>query len=94
MEAVIKEPIDTKPQHFFGFVQGDTTGLLVSVQATETVRSLLEKLIQSSELRTGNSGQYEVQCKGKVLPLDARIHDMELKDFERIDLIKQQDLNV
>lgn len=94
MEAVIKEAINMKTQHFFGFVQGDMTGLLVSVQPTETVRSILEQLLQSSEIRTGNSGQYQVRYKDKVLPMDARIHEINLKNFERIDLLKQQDLNV
>lgn len=93
MEAIIKAPVTAKTQHFYGFVQGDVTGLLVSVQAAETFRAVLEQLLQSSDIRTGNSAQYQVMHRGKPMPLDARIQETDLKDFERIDLIKMQDLN-
>ena len=93
MEAMIKDIFIDSPFFLFGFVQGDVTGLLVTVKPSETIFSIMTQILQSSEIRTGNSYQYEVIYKDRPLAMDARLHETAVKPFERIDLRKMQDLN-
>ena len=93
MEAVIKDSVDDMRLHLIGFVQGDVMGLLISINKNDTVKFLLEQILESAEIRTGNSDQYHLMFKDRPMRLDARIQDTSMKTLERIDLIKLRDLN-
>ena len=93
METVMKDTTEENKLHVFGFVEGDVTGLIISVNRSETIKYLLEQILQSAEIRTGNSNQYYIRFKGRPLRLDARIQDTPIKTFERIDIRKLRDLN-
>ena len=60
------------PLPLYGFMEGDTIGLLIVADEQESVRSLAEKLRDAASLRVDGSGYMEVVYRGIVLDPDAR----------------------
>ena len=81
------------PLYVYGFVEGDVIGLFICTKTSELVQDLRDQLLQASDLRTGKSGDFHLRYKNNQLPLTARIHEFNIQNFERIDLVREGESN-
>jgi len=70
----------------YGFLEGDTIGLLILADEQESVRSLAGKLRDAASLRVDGSGDMEVVCRGIVLDPDSTLAQADIKPLQRFDL--------
>jgi hypothetical protein len=75
----------------YGFLEGDTLGLLILVEAHETVHDLAIKLQQAANVRVAWKAQVEVRCKDRVLHPQQTIAQADLTPLERVDVIQKDD---
>ena len=70
----------------YGFVEGDTLGLLVLARPEMTVREVIAKLSDAASPRVDPRGPWELVARDRVVPLDETIADLEIDALERVDL--------
>ncbi|NUP06581.1 MAG: hypothetical protein HOW73_11040 [Polyangiaceae bacterium] len=70
----------------YGFVEGDTIGLLVMARADMTVFEIVAKLSDAASARVDPRGPWHLVAKNRVADEDATVGDLELDAFERVDL--------
>jgi hypothetical protein len=75
----------------YGFLEGDTLGLLILVEEHETVHDLATKLQQASSVRVACKAQVEVRYKDRVLHPQQTIGQAELAPLERFDVVQKDD---
>ena len=72
----------------YGFLRGDTVGLLVLAQHDDTVQSVAASLQQAATVRVRPSEAADVYYLGRRLPPEATVQEVGLKAFERIDVVQ------
>ena len=77
----------------YGFVEGDTIGLLIMADKQESVRSLAERLRDAASLRVGGSRDMEVVYRGIVLDPDSTLAQSDFKPLQRFDLRRNHGLS-
>jgi hypothetical protein len=70
----------------YGFVEGDTLGMLIMADEQESVRSLAGKLRDAASLRVDGSCYLEVVYRGIVLDPDCTLAQADFKPLQRFDL--------
>jgi len=80
------------PIPIYGFVEGDTMGVLILAEEGETICSLTCKLLDAVRLRVDANYQYEAVYQGDVLDPDATVLQTNLKPLQRLDLKRQHDV--
>ena len=70
----------------YGFVEGDTLGMLIMADEQESVRSLAGKLRDAASLRVDGSSCTEVVYRGIVVDLDSTLARADFKPLQRFDL--------
>jgi hypothetical protein len=75
----------------YGFLEGDTLGLLILVEEHETVHDLAMKLQQAASVRVAWQAQVEVRYKDRVLNPQSTIAQAELAPLERFDVVQKGD---
>ncbi len=70
----------------YGFLEGDTVGLLVLANAKDTIATLADKLRKSARLRAEIEGPIAVLHAGQPLDLDATVEQAGLVPLDRIDV--------
>jgi hypothetical protein len=73
----------------YGFVAGDTLGLLVLVRANETVAALAESLQQAAAVRVAPRPQPILLAGGRRLDPASTIAAAGLAALDRVDLIAE-----
>lgn len=73
----------------YGFLRGDTLGLLILAEETETVESLARKLEQSARLRVAHRPALSVVHKGRVLDGSITVRAAKLEALDRFDVIER-----
>jgi hypothetical protein len=71
----------------YGFVAGDTLGVLVLVQDHETVADLAERLQQAAAVRVAPRSRVSVFSRGMRLDLRATVTQAGLAALDRVDLV-------
>jgi hypothetical protein len=74
----------------YGFLKGDTIGLLVLVHDTELVREIGRKLQEAASVRVAPRPGAEVYCRGSLLSPDLTVGEVGLKALERVDVIPKE----
>ena len=74
------------PLPLYGFMEGDTIGLLIVADEQESVRSLADKLRDAASLRVDGSGSMDVVYRGIVIDPDSTLAQAEFKPLQRFDL--------
>lgn len=77
------------PIPLYGFLEGDTIGLLILADEDETVGSLAEKLQQAASLRVAPSSSFEVLYEENPVDLKMTVAQAEMKPLERFDVIRR-----
>ena len=75
----------------YGFLEGDTLGLLILVEEYETVHDLATKLQQAASVRVACQAQVEVRYKDRVLDPQDTITQAEFAPLERFDVVWKGD---
>jgi hypothetical protein len=73
----------------YGFLRGDTLGLLILAEETDTVEALARKLEQSARLRVAHRPALSVVHKGRVLDGNATVRACKLEALDRFDVIER-----
>lgn len=74
------------PIPIYGFVEGDTMGVVILAEEQETILSLTNKLLQAVSLRVDVNHQYEAIYQGLVLDPDEAVVTTNLRPLQRLDL--------
>jgi hypothetical protein len=77
----------------YGFIEGDTIGLLIVADEQESVRSLAAKLRDAASLRVDGSCYTDVVYQGNVLDPDCTLTEADFKPFQRFDLRRNHGLS-
>jgi hypothetical protein len=77
----------------YGFMEGDTIGLLIVADEQESVRTLAGKLRDAASLRVDGSSYMEVVYRGIVLDPDSTLAQADFKPLQRFDLRRNHGLS-
>ena len=81
------------PLPLYGFMEGDTIGLLIVADEQESVRSLAGKLRDAASFRVDGSSHMDVVYRGIVLDPDSTLAQADFKPFQRFDLRRNHGLS-
>jgi hypothetical protein len=71
----------------YGFLEGDTMGLLILAYEEESLRDLAGKLVSSAAVRVGDGGwPVKVLYQGRVLDLRHTVRQAGLAPLDRFDV--------
>jgi hypothetical protein len=77
----------------YGFMEGDTIGLLILADECDSVRSLAGRLRDAASLRVDGSSCSEVVYRGIVLDPDSTLAQADFKPLQRFDLRRNHGLS-
>ena len=75
----------------YGFLQGDTLGLLILVEEEDTVDDLACKLQQAANVRVARQARAEVWYKDQRLAPQLTIAQAGFEPLERFDVVQKDD---
>lgn len=71
----------------YGFVQGDSMGVVVLARPQESVRELAKKLVEASAVRIRPSGEGRIESAGRLLDPDSTLRKEGIGVLDRVDLV-------
>jgi Toluene-4-monooxygenase system protein B (TmoB) len=71
----------------YGFLQGDTIGLLILIEETEFVQTLAHKLQDAASLRVRGNNHFHVVCNEKVVDPLLTVAQAGFQPLDRFDVI-------
>ena len=74
----------------YGFVQGDTLGLLVLVRTTDTIAELGAALQEAAQMRAAPSPEFVVHHRDQRLEPTLTVAAAGLTALDRVDLIRER----
>ena len=72
----------------YGFLEGDTIGLLVLADESDTVAELARKLESAASVRVAPRGKMRVFYRGAELDPALTVGGARIEPLERIDVVK------
>lgn len=73
----------------YGFLEGDTIGLLILAEPTDTLAELAAKLQQSASVRVRPRDAIDVEVNGTRRPLVSTVASVGLTPLDRFDVRAQ-----
>jgi hypothetical protein len=74
----------------YGFMRGDTIGLLILANEDDSVGDLAQKLGQAARVRVQVRGELSVVYRGRRLDPHARVREIGIGPLERFDVEEAQ----
>ena len=74
----------------YGFLQGDTIGLLVLAEEHDTANELAEKLQSAVRIRVRPQGKMRVVYQGVVISPNTTVAQAQMGALDRFDVIKAE----
>jgi hypothetical protein len=71
----------------YGFVQGDSMGIVVLAHSDGTAADLAEKLMQATSVRVARREKYRVMAGERILDLGATLRMQGIQALDRVDLV-------
>ena len=71
----------------YGFLQGDTVGLLILAEETESVQTLARKLQDAASIRVRGSAHFQVVYNDKTMDPEMTVARAGLQALDRFDVI-------
>jgi Toluene-4-monooxygenase system protein B (TmoB) len=71
----------------YGFLEGDTLGLLVLAEEDETILELGRKLQDAAGLRVARQERFDLVYSGKTIAPGLTVAQAELEALDRFDVI-------
>jgi Toluene-4-monooxygenase system protein B (TmoB) len=78
------------PLPLYGFLQGDTMGLLILAEEHESVRILAERLQAAADLRVAPARQVEVVLRERVLEPEISLAEAGFRPLDRFDVREKE----
>jgi Toluene-4-monooxygenase system protein B (TmoB) len=75
------------PIPLYGFLQGDTVGLLILVEEAETLQALARKLQDAASLRVEGRDHVQVVYNDKTMDLTLTVAQAGLEALDRFDVL-------
>ena len=75
------------PIPLYGFLQGDTLGLLILTEEGETIQTLAQRLQDAASLRVGGSERLKVVYNGQAIDPVLTVAQAGLQPLDRFDVI-------
>jgi hypothetical protein len=75
------------PIPLYGFLQGDTVGLLILAEEDDTVEALAQKLQDAASLRVAGRNQVQVVYNEKAIDPSITVAQAGLQALDRFDVI-------
>jgi hypothetical protein len=75
------------PIPLYGFLQGDTVGLLILAEEGDTLQALARKLQDAASLRVAGRDSVEVVYNGKIMDPTMTVAQSGLQALDRFDVI-------
>ena len=72
----------------YGFVQGDTIGLLILADENDTVADLAAKLVSAASVRVAPTPGARVIYKGRVLEPSRSLLEVGIGSLDRFDVVQ------
>jgi hypothetical protein len=74
----------------YGFVTGDSLGVLVLIDDDDTIAELAHRLQQAAQVRVAPRDSVWLFAHGKRLDREARVKDVGLVALDRVDLVPEE----
>jgi hypothetical protein len=74
----------------YGFLEGDTLGLLVLAYRGDTIAELAQRLQQSARVRVARKPEVKLVYKGRVLEPDLTLANAGIEALERFDVVSKE----
>ena len=74
----------------YGFLEGDTIGLLVLAAPDDRLDALAAKLIEAASLRVAPPARFAVRVRGQRVPPAATVAQVGLEALDRIDVVREE----
>ena len=71
----------------YGFLQGDTVGLLILAEETETLQALARKLQDAASLRVAARDPVRVVCNDRTMEPAMTVAQAGLEALDRFDVL-------
>jgi hypothetical protein len=81
------------PLPLYGFMEGDTIGLLIVADEQESVESLAQKLREAASLRVELGEHVELLYRGEVLDPMTTLAQADFKPLQRFDVRRKHALS-
>jgi hypothetical protein len=75
------------PIPLYGFMQGDTLGLIILAEESDTIQTLARKLKDAASIRVAGSDQGQVVYQGRVIDPTLTVALAGLQALDRFDVI-------
>jgi hypothetical protein len=75
------------PIPLYGFVEGDTLGLLLLAEEGETIVGLARALQRAASIRVASITDIDVVHEGKTIDLELTVAEAGLRALDRFDVI-------
>jgi hypothetical protein len=77
----------------YGFIEGDTLGVVVLVRPDETARDLARHLIEAASVRVARTDEARVRVRDEILSPNATLRSAGITPLDRVDLVWQPSHN-
>lgn len=74
----------------YGFLQGDSIGLLVLADESDTAADLAEKLQSAARIRVRAKPKVKVVYQGVIIPSHTTVGQAQMGALDRFDVIKAE----
>jgi hypothetical protein len=74
----------------YGFLEGDTLGLLVLADETDSVEVLADKLQRSARVRVAQRGRLQVIHKGRRIEAHFTLTQAGIEALDRFDVVHDE----
>ena len=71
----------------YGFIEGDTLGVVVLVRPDDSVRTLAERLLEAAGLRVAPTHEGRVMAQGLLLDPRSTLRREGITPLDRVDLV-------
>jgi len=75
----------------YGFLQGDTIGLLILADENDTAKTLADKLASAARVRVEHGTSLRVWYRGRRLEQDATLEGIRIEALDRFDVAEEQE---
>lgn len=72
----------------YGFLEGDTLGLVILVQDSDPVARIADTLEQAASMRVATSGAAQVFAGGRRLDPEQTVAQAGLSPLDRVDVVQ------
>jgi hypothetical protein len=73
----------------YGFLRGDTLGLVILVQDSDKIRQVALTLQEAAAMRVTPSAQAQVWSNGRRIPLELTVAEAGLTALDRVDVVPE-----